>query len=77
MPFKVRLVAVVLLVLRLTRPDCLAKNNYDERKCQSVVDALYECCQAFYQKQGDDATTTSCPKSDLLRLKMKQRREKS
>ncbi|KAK6843212.1 hypothetical protein PG990_004865 [Apiospora arundinis] len=55
--------------------NCLTKNNYNESKCQGLVDALYECCDAFYRKKGDDATSASCPKADLLRLKMKQRQE--
>ncbi|KAK7988016.1 37S ribosomal protein rsm25 [Apiospora arundinis] len=55
--------------------NCLTKNNYNESKCQELVDALYECCDAFYRKKGDDATSASCPKADLLRLKMKQRQE--
>ncbi|OQV04298.1 hypothetical protein CLAIMM_09204 [Cladophialophora immunda] len=56
--------------------DCLQKNNYKEEKCQSAIDALYECCNAFYKDQGDDASTTSCPKPKLLRLKMEQRGQK-
>jgi hypothetical protein len=31
------------------------------------VDALYECCNAFYKEKGDDARCVSCPKPDLLR----------
>jgi hypothetical protein len=57
--------------------DCLSKNNYKEEKCSKAVDALYECCNAFYQEKGDDMTTTSCPKPSLLRLKMKQRSEET
>lgn len=34
----------------------------------SQIDALYECCNSFYQKNGDDAKTVSCPKAGLLRL---------
>ncbi|KAI2791247.1 Cx9C motif-containing protein 4 [Penicillium oxalicum] len=49
------------------------KNSYNEDKCQAQIDALYECCNAFYQQQGDQASTVSCPKAGLLRLKMKQR----
>jgi hypothetical protein len=30
------------------------------------VDALYECCNAFYKKNGDNASTVSCPKASLL-----------
>jgi hypothetical protein len=57
--------------------DCLAKNSYNEAKCRSQVDALYECCQAFYSKYGDHAKSVSCPKANLVRLKMKQRAEES
>jgi len=57
----------------LTETDCLTKNNYKEEKCQAQIDALYECCNAFYQERGDSASTVSCPKANLLRLKMKQR----
>ncbi|RKU42684.1 Cx9C motif-containing protein 4, mitochondrial [Coniochaeta pulveracea] len=55
--------------------DCLTKNNYNEAKCDKLIDALYECCQAFYEKNGEQAKTVSCPKPDLLRLKIKQRKE--
>ncbi|KZZ97988.1 mtcp1 [Ascosphaera apis ARSEF 7405] len=55
--------------------NCLNKNGFQESKCQAQVDALYECCKAFYEAKGDDAKTVSCPKPDLLRLKMKQRAE--
>ena len=63
--------------LTRTISDCLSKNGYKEERCQNVIDALYECCEAFYRKNGDGATSTSCPKPDLLRLKIKQRKEKS
>ncbi|KAF2405090.1 DUF1903-domain-containing protein [Trichodelitschia bisporula] len=53
--------------------DCLKKMNYQEEKCRAEVDALYECCNAFYERSGDGARTVSCPKASLLRLKMKQR----
>jgi len=33
----------------------------------SQIDALYECCNLFYQKNGDEASTVSCPKANLLR----------
>ncbi|KAI1107997.1 DUF1903-domain-containing protein [Nemania sp. NC0429] len=57
--------------------DCLGKNGFDQAKCEHLVDALYECCDVFYQKLGDTATTPSCPKPSLLRLKLKQRRGES
>jgi len=47
--------------------DCLQKSNYNEAKCQEQVKALYECCNAFYEKYGDHASTVSCPKASLLR----------
>ncbi|KAL8304402.1 hypothetical protein RB601_007231 [Gaeumannomyces tritici] len=55
--------------------DCLTKNGYKEDKCQMAIDALYECCKAFYDKHGEQASSVSCPTLDLLRLKMKQRQE--
>lgn len=33
----------------------------------SQVDELYKCCDLFYQRNGDDASTVSCPKASLLR----------
>ncbi|KAL7628250.1 Cx9C motif-containing protein 4, mitochondrial [Parahypoxylon ruwenzoriense] len=54
--------------------NCLGRNGYNEAKCSHFIDALYECCDAFYRKYGDSATSASCPKASLLRLKMKQRR---
>ncbi|TFB06254.1 Cx9C motif-containing protein 4 [Trichoderma ghanense] len=56
-------------------PDCLTKNNYNEARCQDAVKALYECCDAFYRRYGDDASSPSCPKPNLLRLKMQQQKE--
>ncbi|KAI1339562.1 DUF1903-domain-containing protein [Xylariaceae sp. FL0016] len=55
--------------------DCLGKNGFNQAKCEHLIDALYECCDAFYQKRGDQATTASCPKPNLLKLKLKQRQE--
>ncbi|KAK0383312.1 hypothetical protein NLU13_9225 [Sarocladium strictum] len=52
--------------------DCLTKNNYNEAKCQNVINALYECCDAFYKRYGEEASTASCPKPDLLQLKLRQ-----
>ncbi|KAH6895153.1 mature-T-cell-proliferation protein [Thelonectria olida] len=55
--------------------DCLTRNGYNEAKCQTAIKALYECCEAFYERYGDEGSTPSCPKPNLLRLKMKQLRE--
>ncbi|KAI7117045.1 hypothetical protein KC316_g18851 [Hortaea werneckii] len=55
--------------------DCIQKNNFKEERCQKQIDALYECCNLFYQRNGDEASVVSCPKAILLRLKMKQRSE--
>ncbi|KAH6678431.1 hypothetical protein B0J14DRAFT_474324, partial [Halenospora varia] len=57
--------------------DCLAKNSYNESKCQAQVDALYDCCNRFYSRHGGEAKSVSCPQAGLLRLKMKQRAEES
>ncbi|AEO54186.1 hypothetical protein MYCTH_2296462 [Thermothelomyces thermophilus ATCC 42464] len=59
----------------LSSQDCLTRNAYNEAKCARFVDALYECCQVFYERNGEKAVTASCPKPDLLRLKMEQRRK--
>ncbi|EGZ77643.1 DUF1903-domain-containing protein [Neurospora hispaniola] len=55
--------------------NCLTRNGFDESKCQKQIDALYECCNAFYEKNGESASTVSCPKASLLRLKMEQRKK--
>ena len=60
----------------LTNPACLSKNSFQQDKCEEQVDALYACCDAFYQKNGDQAMNVNCPKASLLRLKMKQRSER-
>nr|POE47436.1 hypothetical protein CFP56_00767 [Quercus suber] len=31
------------------------------------IDALYECCDLFYKRNGDQESTMSCPKPSLLR----------
>lgn len=54
---------------------CLARNNYNDAKCKDVILALYECCDTFYQKFGNEASSPSCPKPKLLRLKLKQMKE--
>ncbi|RSL70482.1 hypothetical protein CEP54_001726 [Fusarium duplospermum] len=55
--------------------DCLTRNGYNEDKCQTVIRQLYECCEAFYERYGEEASTVSCPKPYLLKLKMKHLRE--
>ncbi|PHH74629.1 hypothetical protein CDD80_2960 [Ophiocordyceps camponoti-rufipedis] len=55
--------------------DCLNRNNYNEAKCREVVRALYDCCQRFYDRYGEQAQTPSCPQPDLLRLKLEQQRK--
>ncbi|KAI8724831.1 Cx9C motif-containing protein 4, mitochondrial [Fusarium sp. LHS14.1] len=55
--------------------DCLTRNGYNEEKCQTVIKQLYECCEVFYERYGEEASTVSCPKPYLLKLKIKQLRE--
>jgi hypothetical protein len=57
-------------------PDCLKKNTFKEDRCQDVINSLYECCQAFYERNGQDAKAASCPKPDLLKLKLRMIRKK-
>ncbi|KAL5594542.1 uncharacterized protein BROUX77_007889 [Berkeleyomyces rouxiae] len=49
---------------------CDPENNFDEAKCTGAILALYECCHAFYSKQGDDARSLSCPRPDILRRRL-------
>jgi hypothetical protein len=49
--------------VRLQIPIQANSNNTD----RTQIDALYECCNAFYDKNGDSASTLSCPKAGLLR----------
>ncbi|KAF5989412.1 hypothetical protein FBULB1_984 [Fusarium bulbicola] len=60
-----------------TREYCLTSNGYNEAKCQTAIKRLYECCEAFYERYGENASTVSCPKPSLLKLKMKQLREEA
>ncbi|CBX94012.1 hypothetical protein IAQ61_003886 [Plenodomus lingam] len=55
--------------------NCIQRNSFNEAKCKKEIDALYECCNAFYKERGENASTVSCPKYSLLILKMKQRAE--
>ncbi|EWC44360.1 hypothetical protein DRE_01186 [Drechslerella stenobrocha 248] len=54
---------------------CIQKNQFDESKCQGQIDALYACCAEFYRQKGADAKSVSCPKPNLLDLKIRQRKE--
>ncbi len=64
---------VILRELINSLEDCLTKRSYNEARCRSEIDALYECCNAFYQERGEEAKTPSCPKASVLKLKMKER----
>ncbi|PFH63331.1 hypothetical protein XA68_13788 [Ophiocordyceps unilateralis] len=52
--------------------DCMSRNNYNEARCREAVRALYDCCWRFYDRYGDDAQTPSCPRPELLQLKLEQ-----
>lgn len=46
-----------------------SSHNFGERMLRPLqVDDLYECCNRFYQQNGDDASVVSCPKASLLRF---------
>ena len=64
-------------ILTQIQQDCLTSNGYNEAKCQNAIKRLYECCEAFYERYGEEASTVSCPKPNLLKLKMKQLREEA
>lgn len=44
-----------------------SSHTEDNDADRTQIDALYECCNAFYEKNGDSASTLSCPKAGLLR----------
>ncbi|RDA85995.1 hypothetical protein CP532_4867 [Ophiocordyceps camponoti-leonardi (nom. inval.)] len=50
--------------------DCLSRNNYDEAKCSDAVKALYDCCQRFYERFGDDAKTPSYGRGSAASYKL-------
>ncbi|EGU89300.1 hypothetical protein FOXB_00253 [Fusarium oxysporum f. sp. conglutinans Fo5176] len=37
--------------------NCLTSNGYNEAKCRTAIKRLYECCEAFYERYGEDAST--------------------
>ena len=55
----------------LIAPSCTAVDRVFQ------VDALYECCNAFYQRNGDNASCVSCPKASLLRYCVQSDYEKA
>ncbi|KAK3362796.1 hypothetical protein B0T25DRAFT_17583 [Lasiosphaeria hispida] len=79
LPFLASPYGFFLFLLRIKRltgiQDCLSKNGFNEAKCTEFVDSLYECCVAFYERNGDEATTVTCPKANILRLKVEQRKK--
>lgn len=65
--------ANLLLLEQCAIQACLRRNQYNESRCTEVIDALYDCCAAMYQRQGLAEKNVCCPKRPLLELKMKQR----
>jgi hypothetical protein len=56
---------------------CLQRNNYNDAKCHSYVEALYRCCDKMYRdaekagKSADEAKSTACPVRSVVERKMK------
>ncbi|ODQ63250.1 Cx9C motif-containing protein 4, mitochondrial [Nadsonia fulvescens var. elongata DSM 6958] len=57
--------------------NCIQKNNYNEAKCTALIDALYDCCARFYNDNGLEAKSVTCPRPELLKLKIEQRGRES
>lgn len=57
------------------RRDCLAANNFQEPRCQLVIDWLYRCCDKMV-KADSSARSTACPNPEALEAKMKEMRER-
>lgn len=48
----------------------------DQDKCQSHIDALYKCCNRFYEKYGTQAETDGCPIPKVTKKKLEGMGEK-
>ncbi|ORY24595.1 hypothetical protein BCR39DRAFT_500027 [Naematelia encephala] len=57
---------------------CLSKNNYQQSKCDNLVESLYKCCDKMYRaadKEGKDVGdtgSTACPLRSVVTRKLKQ-----
>ncbi|WVQ84248.1 hypothetical protein IAT38_006400 [Cryptococcus sp. DSM 104549] len=55
---------------------CLTRNNYDESRCQSYVEALYRCCSEMYKTAERDGSkvpeSTACPLKDIVERRLKR-----
>ena len=54
----------------------MSRNNYNDSKCSSAVEALYKCCDAMYaaaDKRGErkEVGSTACPVREIVQRKMK------
>ncbi|CAO1621919.1 unnamed protein product [Jaminaea pallidilutea] len=54
---------------------CMTK-TLDQDKCQSHIDALYKCCNRFYEKYGTQAETDGCPVPKMTKKKLEGMGEK-
>lgn len=48
---------------------CIQRHQFQQEKCSQVIERLYTCCEAFYERNGDDARSASCPDPRALRAK--------
>lgn len=49
---------------------CIQRHQFQQDKCEHLVQKLYKCCANFYQERGRDARCVSCPRPDILDKKL-------
>lgn len=52
---------------------CIQRNQFNQERCEHLVDQLYQCCQAFYAEHGKDVRCASCPTPAKLEEKIRLR----
>ena len=52
---------------------CIQRHQFNQERCEHIVNKLYECCRSFYAKHGDGARCASCPAPDKLAENMRLR----
>ncbi|TIB61170.1 hypothetical protein E3P77_04051 [Wallemia ichthyophaga] len=50
---------------------CLMKNDYQQSRCENIIDELYICCGRHYNKTQQKID--SCPIESVLHRKLKDR----
>ncbi|CAF3574243.1 unnamed protein product, partial [Fusarium graminearum] len=57
--------------------NCLTSNGYNEAKCQTVIKQLYECCESFYERYGEEASTVRTAEKQALSNRASERNDQN